>query len=116
MFPFCSIFGVSGRDDRERADRRIGIMNRTALIIGATGGIGGETARALLAHGWTVRALARDPEAAARTSGWIGDVTWLRGDAMNPADVIAAAAGAEVIVHAANPLAYRNWSGLALPM
>ena len=34
-------------------------MNRTALIIGATGGIGSETARALVASGWTVRALHR---------------------------------------------------------
>jgi NAD(P)-dependent dehydrogenase (short-subunit alcohol dehydrogenase family) len=34
---------------------------RIALVLGATGGVGGETAAALARHGWTVRALARDP-------------------------------------------------------
>ena len=33
---------------------------RTALILGATGGIGGETARALARHGWRIRALSRN--------------------------------------------------------
>ena len=35
---------------------------------------------------------------------------------MKPADVIAAADGASIIVHAANPPGYRNWERLALPM
>ena len=35
---------------------------------------------------------------------------------MNAADVRRAAEGAAVIVHAANPPGYRNWTGLALPM
>jgi nucleoside-diphosphate-sugar epimerase len=35
---------------------------------------------------------------------------------MLPADVVAAAKGAAVIVHAANPPGYRNWRGLAIPM
>ncbi len=35
---------------------------------------------------------------------------------MNTADVVAAAEGVQVIVHAANPPGYRNWRGLALPM
>ncbi len=38
---------------------------KTILVIGVTGGIGRETARAFLQVGWTVRALARNPEAAA---------------------------------------------------
>jgi nucleoside-diphosphate-sugar epimerase len=91
-------------------------MTPTALIIGATGGIGSETARALLAHGWTVRALSRDPDKARRDFGWIGRVEWVKGDAMNGADVIAAARGVNAVVHAANPPAYRNWKGLQLPM
>jgi nucleoside-diphosphate-sugar epimerase len=90
-------------------------MTPTALIIGATGGIGSETARALIRHGWRVRALNRDPQKAARND-WIGPVEWIKGDAMNAADVIAAARGASVVVHAANPPAYRNWKGLQLPM
>ncbi len=91
-------------------------MKRTALVIGATGGIGSETARVLLANGWSVRALHRNPERAARQLANLGGVEWVRGDAMNADDVVAAAAGVSVIVHAANPPGYRNWKGLALPM
>ncbi len=88
----------------------------TALVIGATGGIGGEAALALLRRGWHVRALNRNAEKAARDHAGLGPIEWVSGDAMKPADVIAAAAGASVIVHAANPPGYRNWEGLAIPM
>jgi nucleoside-diphosphate-sugar epimerase len=91
-------------------------MNRIALIVGATGGFGSETARALVAAGWTVRALHRNPTEAARRFAWLGPVQWTKGDALNAADVVAAAAGASVVVHAANPAGYRNWKGLQLPM
>jgi nucleoside-diphosphate-sugar epimerase len=91
-------------------------MNRIALIIGATGGVGSETARALLDHGWTVRALTRNPARAQADFALLGGVEWLKGDAMNQADVVAAAVGASVVVHAANPPGYKNWRGLALPM
>lgn len=89
---------------------------RLALVIGATGGVGGETARALIAHGWRVRGLSRRPEAAQREAAWVGAIDWVGGDAMQEADVTAAADGAALIVHAANPPAYRNWRGLAIPM
>jgi NAD(P)-dependent dehydrogenase (short-subunit alcohol dehydrogenase family) len=36
--------------------------NRTAVVLGATGGIGGEIARLLLARGWNLRALHRNPD------------------------------------------------------
>jgi nucleoside-diphosphate-sugar epimerase len=85
---------------------------KTALVLGATGGVGGAVARALLARGWKVRALHRDPSRAKPIPG----VEWLRGDAMNPADVVVAALGASLIVHGVNPPGYRNWRGLALPM
>jgi nucleoside-diphosphate-sugar epimerase len=92
-------------------------MDRTdqplALVIGATGGVGGAVAERLLAAGWRVRAMNRDPDAA-RTAN--PALEWLRGDAMVEADVIAAAADAQVIVHGANPPAYRNWAGLQMPM
>ena len=91
-------------------------MNRIALVIGATGGIGGETARALLDSGWTVRALTRDPARAKKSFGRLGAIEWLQGDAMNRDDVMAAAAGVGVVVHAANPPGYKNWQGLVLPM
>jgi nucleoside-diphosphate-sugar epimerase len=91
-------------------------MNRTALIVGITGGFGSETARALLAHGWTVRALHRDPARARRAFERAEAVEWVEGDAMKANDVALAAAGASVVVHAANPPGYRNWRGLAMPM
>ncbi|HEY4988011.1 MAG TPA: SDR family oxidoreductase [Bradyrhizobium sp.] len=91
------------------------MANRTALVIGASGGVGGEVARTLLARGWRVRALNRNvADAAARKPG-LG-VEWIGGDAMCPDDVIAAATGASLIVHGANPPGYRNWSGTVIPM
>jgi nucleoside-diphosphate-sugar epimerase len=88
----------------------------TALVIGATGGIGGAVAQALLARGYHVRALSRRPEEAARTFAELGPVEWVKGDAMNQADVVAAARGASLIVHGANPPGYKNWKGLVMPM
>ena len=86
---------------------------RIALILGATGGVGGETAAALARHGWTIRALTRDPEAArAKRPEW----TWIAGDALDQSAVVAAAEGATIILHAVNPAGYRNWAGLVLPM
>jgi len=91
-------------------------MNETrrALVIGATGGVGGEVASALLRHGWKVQALARDV-ARARRSGPEG-AERVAGDAMREADIVAAARGASVVFHGANPPGYRNWRGLAIPM
>jgi nucleoside-diphosphate-sugar epimerase len=88
--------------------------NQTALVLGATGGIGGEIAAALLKRGWTIRGLIRDPQSAARKSKL--DVQWIAGDAMNRRDVVAAARGVSLIVHAVNPPGYKNWAGLVLPM
>ncbi|WP_242183030.1 NAD(P)H-binding protein [Sphingomonas sp. CARO-RG-8B-R24-01] len=88
-------------------------ISNTALVIGATGGIGGEVARVLSARGWDVRALHRDPAHAASSNP---DLHWVQGDAMDRASVDRAAAGMAVIVHAVNPPGYRNWSGLVLPM
>jgi nucleoside-diphosphate-sugar epimerase len=84
-----------------------------ALVLGATGGIGGEMARGLIARGWRVRALARDPDGIRVP---IPGVAWVRGDAMDGAAVSAAAEGAALIVHGVNPPRYRNWRALALPM
>jgi nucleoside-diphosphate-sugar epimerase len=89
---------------------------KTALVLGATGGVGGAVARSLAARGWTVNAMTRQPDAAARRTPMPVGVTWLRGDSMSAADVTRAAAGAELIFHGVNPPGYRNWKGLALPM
>ncbi len=89
---------------------------RTALVIGATGLFGLHAAEALIKHGWRVRALARDPSAAAAKLGPRTPIEWVKGDAMDEASVTAAAAGADLVVHAANPPRYRNWKGTVLPM
>lgn len=89
---------------------------KTALVLGITGGIGGAVTRALLARGWQVRALHRRPDEVMASSGFGGEVTWVKGDAMCRADVMAAAAGAAVVIHAVNPPKYHDWAGLVLPM
>lgn len=86
--------------------------NKTALVLGATGGVGSEVARRLAAAGWDVRALNRNPERASNTDG----IAWLKGDAMIAADVAAAAEGVSLIVHAVNPPGYKDWAKLVLPM
>lgn len=92
------------------------MKERKALVLGATGGIGGEMATVLLRRGWIVRALHRNPAAAA--ARWKGGTApdWIAGDAMDAASVASAADGASLIVHAVNPPGYRNWDRLALPM
>jgi nucleoside-diphosphate-sugar epimerase len=87
--------------------------SKAVLVLGATGGIGGEVARQLRDAGWQVRALQR--HASAPTTQRDG-ITWICGDAMTASDVRAAADGCSVIVHAVNPPGYRRWSELVLPM
>jgi len=83
------------------------------LVLGATGGIGGEVARQLRDAGWEVRALRRVADQPIEQKNGI---TWVRGDALVREDVAAAAKGCSVIVHAVNPPGYRRWSELVLPM
>src|SRR5262252_3443519 len=82
------------------ARERVMAIVGKVLVLGATGGIGGETARQLRAAGWHVRALHRDPR---RVAAAEPRFEWIAGDAMNGADVLAAARGADVILHAVNP-------------
>ena len=86
--------------------------SRTALVLGAHGGVGSETAAALARHGWQIRALVRAPAKGAHGRGY----DYVIGDAMDGDAVIAAAVGADVIVHAVNPPGYRGWNRLVLPM
>jgi len=87
-------------------------MERIALVLGATGGIGGAAARRLAESGWSVRALVRAQSVARLPAR----VTPVPGDAMDGAAVAAAAIGAQLIVHAVNPPGYRDWDKLVLPM
>lgn len=82
------------------------------LILGATGGVGGETARRLILEKWEVRALTRGSHGSEQE----GDIHWIGGDALNREHVAAAATDCSVIVHAVNPPGYRNWQHLVLPM
>lgn len=88
------------------------MTTRIALVLGATGGIGGEVASRLAVGGWQVRALHR----ASGHAGRDGRFRWIKGDAMVAADVATAAEGASLIVHAVNPPGYRDWDKLVLPM
>jgi nucleoside-diphosphate-sugar epimerase len=63
-------------------------MTRTALVLGASGGFGGQVARALQGAGWTVRRYQRGT------------------------DMTAAAQGADLIVNGLNPPAYHDWDRL----
>ena len=87
--------------------------DKMALVLGASGGIGGEVARGLARAGWRVRGLKRG--LAAPTVDADG-IAWTAGDALNRADVARAAQGCAVIVHAVNPPGYRDWDRLVLPM
>ncbi len=87
--------------------------DKCALVLGASGGIGGEVLRQLKANGWQVSALSRRQDSQTETKD---EITWLRGDAMNSKDVLRAARGCQVIVHAVNPPGYRHWAEQVLPM
>lgn len=86
-------------------------MTKTALVLGATGGVGGAVMHRLIQGGWTVRALTRRTDVDFPTG-----CEAVIGDAMDPAAVATAATGASVIVHAVNPPGYRDWDRLVLPM
>jgi nucleoside-diphosphate-sugar epimerase len=88
----------------------IASQNKIALVVGAAGGIGGETAASLARQGWAVRGLTRRPQPPSPS------IAWLVGDAMRANDVLRAADGVSLIVHAANPPGYRNWATQVLPM
>jgi len=81
-----------------------------ALVTGATGLLGSYVAERLLADGWTVRALVRDP---ARAS-WLATqgVALHTGDVLDAASLGAAAHGCDVIVHAAAAIFHaEGWAG-----
>ncbi|KVD43230.1 hypothetical protein WS61_18915 [Burkholderia sp. ABCPW 11] len=93
--------------------KNAGGTQRLALVLGASGGIGGEVARQLRDAGWQVRALKRGLAAEAVERDGIA---WVRGDALDRDAVVRAARGCSMIVHAVNPPGYRNWATQVLPM
>jgi len=83
-----------------------------ALVLGVNGGVGGQVSRMLQQRGWRVRAMTRRKGASHIT----GDVEFVVGDAMSGQDVLKAAQGVRLIVHAVNPPGYRDWEKQVLPM
>jgi dihydroflavonol-4-reductase len=70
-----------------------------ALVLGATGFIGGHIAKEALDAGWSVRALRRDPDRA----GLVGDapVEWVQGDLDAPSGLEIIFQDIDVVFHAA---------------
>jgi nucleoside-diphosphate-sugar epimerase len=85
----------------------------TALVLGASGGIGGEVVRRLARTGWRVRGLKRG---LAHEMVDADGIAWFAGDALHGPDVMRAAAGCSVIVHAVNPPGYHDWESLVPAM
>jgi nucleoside-diphosphate-sugar epimerase len=84
-----------------------------ALILGLSGAIGGAIAERLAMRGYRIRSLSRTEPSAAKHHF---AVDWIKGDALNKADVVAAASGATLIVHAVNPPGYAKWREVGIPM
>ncbi|HEY72756.1 MAG TPA: NAD-dependent epimerase/dehydratase family protein [Thermoflexia bacterium] len=77
-------------------------------VLGATGFIGGQIARAALAQGWQVRGLRRRPDAVGAI-GVIGDleIEWVSGDATDLASLVTAMRGCPLVFHAAGYYPHR---------
>src|SRR4051812_46782655 len=71
---------------------------KTCLVTGATGYIGGRLVPELLAAGHRVRVMTRNPERL-RDHPWAGDVEIVRADAAVADDVARACAGADVVYY-----------------
>ncbi|HTO86526.1 MAG TPA: NAD(P)-dependent oxidoreductase [Thermoanaerobaculia bacterium] len=83
------------------------MATRLALLTGATGFVGGHLARALIAEGWHVRALARgDPSRSPLLEGLPLEI--VRADLSSGADLASAASGCDAVVHAAGRLKART--------
>jgi nucleoside-diphosphate-sugar epimerase len=78
----------------------------TALITGATGLVGSHIAERLLADGWNVRALVRNP--AGVGSALPAEVELRAGDVLDAASFAAAAQGAHTVFHAAANIIVRG--------
>jgi len=75
------------------------MSDRQVLVLGASGFIGGQVARACLKRGWRVRALRRRP----RTTGDLADapIDWIDGDLADAQALGRALDGVELVFHAA---------------
>jgi nucleoside-diphosphate-sugar epimerase len=82
-----------------------------AFLTGATGFVGGHVARALVAEGWTVRVLARDPERARRGLLEGLPVEIVAGSLSDGSRLESAVAGVDAVVHLAGLVKARSLDG-----
>jgi nucleoside-diphosphate-sugar epimerase len=88
----------------------VSLSPSVALVTGVTGLVGSHIAERLLADGWSVRALTRDPEHARGVLP--PGVEAMSGDVLDEASFARAADGVHVVFHAAaNVLARGGWDG-----
>jgi nucleoside-diphosphate-sugar epimerase len=85
-------------------------MKGRIIVLGGAGRLGRAAAQAFRDHGWQVASLVRGSSAAACVSG----TEIVEVDARDTDSVIAAAGGADVVLHALN-VPYTDWARLALP-
>jgi uncharacterized protein YbjT (DUF2867 family) len=84
-----------GHGKRARFRAMLRRMRDRILVVGATGMLGAPVARRLLADGWRVRGLVRDP---ARARALLGDsIEWVAGDVTEPATLDAAFDGCALL-------------------
>lgn len=83
---------------------------KTALILGISGGFGGQMAKALMQSGWRIKGLLRQ----AATTSILPGIEIIEGDAADIQSVRSAAQGVDVLVYGVNPANY-NWDSKALP-
>ena len=72
------------------------MSQRTILLTGATGFVGGAVAPALVAQGWRVRCLSRD---VARARQHAPNLEWVQGDVSDPASCAAALEGCQAALY-----------------
>src|SRR6185437_13321321 len=89
---------------RDRGSARC--MSGRVLVSGANGFVGSAVVRALLRHGYPVRALARASSDTANLDGL--DVAMVRGDLLDPSSLERALQGCEGLFHVAAD--YRLWA------
>jgi uncharacterized protein YbjT (DUF2867 family) len=77
---------------------------RTIVVCGATGRQGGAVARHLIADGWTVRGLTRDPESAKARKLAQSGAEVVKGDMADRASLDRAFAGAHGVFNVQNPM------------
>ncbi|QDZ00066.2 NmrA family NAD(P)-binding protein [Nitratireductor mangrovi] len=84
---------------------------KTIVILGAAGRIGDAAARAFVEAGWRAKGVARGAKGAQLAPG----VEWVEADAFDRASLVAACAGADVVLNTLNPT-YTEWEEKVLPM